>query len=53
MPSIICHIQNFDEHVHANENRILSKHGPYVHAIAGTKKHRETMEYMAKEVRKC
>ncbi len=51
--------RNFVERVHAEENRVLSKHGPFssrsVHhtAAPGTKDHRENMEAMAAEVKKC
>lgn len=47
---------NFVERVHVEENRVLSKHGPFsskvVHeqAVAGSK---ENMEHMAEAVRSC
>jgi len=51
--------RNFVERVHAEENRMLSKHGPFgskpLHkrATAGSKEHAENMESVAEEVRKC
>lgn len=51
--------RNFVERVHAEENRVLSKHGPFnskaVHgqAAAGSKEHLENMEHMAEAVRSC
>ena len=51
--------RNFVERAHAEENRVLSRHGPFKsnavhqHALAGTKEHKENMEHMAEEVRKC
>ena len=51
--------RNFVERVHAEENRVLSKHGPFdskpLHkrATAGSKEHAENMESVAEEVRKC
>ena len=51
--------RNFVERVHAEENRVLSKHGPFnsqpIHksAITGSVQHRENMEEMAGEVQKC
>ena len=51
--------RNFVERVHAEENRVLSKYGPFrndcVHknVIPGSKEHKENMEYMANEVRHC
>ena len=51
--------RNFVERVHAEENRVLSSHGPFsstsVHPVAdaGTQKHRMNMESMAEEVRRC
>lgn len=51
--------RNYVERVHAEENRVLSKHGPFsskgIHSQAspGTVEHAENMEHMANEVRKC
>ena len=51
--------RNFVERVHAEENRVLSKHGPFssksVHpqAVAGSKEHVDNMEHMANEVCSC
>ena len=51
--------RNFVERVHAEENRVLTKHGPFnshgVHAnvSVGSTEHRENMEHMAKEVIEC
>ena len=51
--------RNFVERVHAEEYRVLSKHGPFhskaVHgqAAAGSKEHLENMEQMAEAVRSC
>ena len=51
--------RNFVERVHAEENRMLSKHGPFsskaVHgqAVAGSEQHLENMAHMAEEVRAC
>ena len=51
--------RNFVERVHAEENRVLSKHGPFdshvVHksGFAGSTKHKENMEHMATNVVKC
>ena len=51
--------RNFVERVHAEENRVLSSHGPFssksVHAVAdaGTEYHMANMESMAEEIRKC
>ena len=51
--------RNFAERVHAEEDRVLSKHGPFssheVHqrSVTGSKEHRENMEHMADEVSKC
>ena len=51
--------RNFVERVHAEENRVLSAHGPFqsksVHrqAAVGTNEHLENMEAMAEEVKKC
>ena len=50
---------NFVERVHAEENRVLSAHGPFqrksVHpqAAVGSNEHRENVEAMAEEVKKC
>ena len=51
--------RNFVERVHAQENQALYKHGSFKshavheHATAGSKMHRENMEHMCEEVRKC
>ena len=51
--------RNFVERVHAEENRELSKHGPFCsktiheHASIGSKQHKENLEHMAEEVRRC
>ena len=51
--------RNYVERVHAEENRVLAKHGPFssslVHknAKAGSHEHEENMEAMAKEVESC
>ena len=51
--------RNFVERAHAEENRVLSKHGPFdsksvhKHAITGTKEHKENMEEVAREMEKC
>ncbi len=53
--------RNFVERVHAEENRVLSKHGPFnsheVHhrpvTVVGSTDHRDNMEHMADEVLKC
>ena len=51
--------RNYVERTHAEENRVLSKHGPFsstkVHQTArvGTPNHRENMEAMALEVKEC
>ena len=51
--------RNFVERVHAAENEVLSKHGPFssnaVHprATVGLKEHRENMEDMAEEIQGC
>lgn len=51
--------RNFVERVYAEENRVLSKHGPFsssaMHhlAKAGTQEHVNNMEYAAEEVRNC
>ena len=50
--------RNFVERVHAEENRVLSKHGPFhskpIHknASVGSKEHMENMESVAEEVRR-
>ncbi len=50
---------NYVERVHAEENRVLSKHGPFkskcLHPTAtpGSKEHTSNMEYMANEVLQC
>ena len=51
--------RNFVERVHAEENKALSRHGPFsstnVHAKnkTNTKEHQENIEAMAKEVMEC
>ena len=51
--------RNFIEQVHAEENRVLSKHGPFssheVHQsqVTGSNEHRENMEHMADCVSRC
>ena len=51
--------RNFVERVHAEENRVLAKHGPFSskaihqHVSTGGKEHIENMENMAEKVRKC
>jgi hypothetical protein len=51
--------RNFVERAHAEENRALSRHGPfksnaiYQQAMPGTIEHKDNMEHMAEEVRKC
>ena len=51
--------RNYVERVHAEENRVLSKHGPFkcdcIHknVITGSDQHRENMEEMATEVTHC
>lgn len=51
--------RNFVERVHAEENRVLSKHGPFtstpIHQQAppGTNKHKENMEHVADQVCNC
>ena len=51
--------RNFVERAHAEENRVLARHGPfksnavYERVVAGTKEHKDNMEHMAEEVRKC
>ena len=51
--------RNFVERVHAEENRVLSKHGPFdskqMHPLAstGTKEHKENIEKMCDDIRKC
>ena len=50
---------NYVERVHAEENRVLSSHGsfsskvPHNQATPSTPEHRENMENMAEEARKC
>ena len=50
--------RNFVERVHAEENRVLSKHGPFLskplhrNASVGSKEHKDNMEHVAEEVRK-
>ena len=47
------------ERVHAEENRVLSKHGPfsstYVHAsaIVGSQQHKDNIEEMARRIQDC
>ena len=51
--------RNYVEWVHAEENRVLSKHGPfsstlvYSTASLGTKEHYANMERMANEIEHC
>ena len=51
--------RNYVEPVHAEENRVLSKHGPfrsrvlYPQATPGSKEHKSNMERMADDVRAC
>ena len=51
--------RNYVERVHAEENRVLSSHGPFSskipnkHATPGTPEHKQNMESMADEVEKC
>ena len=51
--------RNFVERVHAEENRVLSKHGPFsshkvhIKAETGSIQHRENMEHMSEEVAEC
>lgn len=51
--------RNFVERVHAEENRVLSAHGPFqsntIHeqATTGSNQHHENMEAMPVEVQKC
>ena len=51
--------RNFVERVHAEENRVLSKHGPFsshtVHknVVIGSREHRENIENMAEDVINC
>ena len=51
--------RDFVERVHAEENRVLSKHGPFCStpchklSLAGSREHTENMESVAEEVRKC
>ena len=51
--------RNFVERVHAEENCVLSKHGPFFSkpidqlAKPGTTEHTENMERVADEIRKC
>ena len=50
--------RNFVERVHAEENRVLSKHGPFLskplhkNASVGSKEHMQNMENVAEEVRR-
>ena len=51
--------RNFVEHVHAEENWVLSKHGPFTsqaihkNPVVGSMEHHQNMEQMAEEVCKC
>ena len=51
--------RNYVERVHAEENRILSKHGPFcstpIHknVTVGSKQHLENMESVAEDMRRC
>lgn len=51
--------RNYVERVHAEENRVLSSHGPFSskvpnkQATPGTLEHKQNMENMAEEVKKC
>ena len=51
--------RNYVESVHAEENRVLSKHGPFNSTVAypiaspGSKEHHINMERMADDVRQC
>ena len=51
--------RNYVERVHAEENRVLSSHGPFSskipnkHATPGTPEHKQNMESMVDEVKKC
>ena len=51
--------RNFVERVHAEENRVLSKHGPfksdsiYPNATTGSNEHRQNMEHVASEAIQC
>lgn len=51
--------RNFVERVHAEENRVLSKHGPFCstpihkHVTVGSKWHAKNMERVAGDMRKC
>ena len=51
--------RNFVERVHAEENRVLSKHGPfsstYVHSntTVGSKEHKDNLEAMATRIQGC
>ena len=50
--------RNFVEHVYAKENRVLSKHGPFLSiplhktASVGSKEHIQNLESVAKKVRR-
>ena len=45
--------------MHAEENRVLSTHGPFTsqgihkNRVVGSNEHKENMEHMDEEVRKC
>ena len=51
--------RNFVERAHVEENRVLSKQGPFQskpiheHATPGSKEHRENMEHVAVEMKAC
>lgn len=51
--------RNYVERVHAKENRVLSSHGPFSSKVPhkqvtpGTPEHKENMENMVEEARKC
>ena len=51
--------RNYVERVYAEENKVLSKHGPFrgdcVHpnVVTGSDEHRENMEHMATEISHC
>ena len=51
--------RNYVERVHAEENHVLSSHGPFSskvpnkQATPGTPEHKQNMESMAEEVKKC
>ena len=51
--------RNYVERVHAEENRVLSKHGPFKsnslhrHCAPGSSEHRKNMEYMCEQASRC